>query len=522
VLEPGERFDRYVVEELIGKGGMAAVYKVRHQHLGSLHAMKVLLISLPAVRQRLMQEGRVQAGLRHPNIVAVTDVLMVDRSPALVMEYVEGPSLEDLIEDDALSLDDALQLFEGVVLGVGAAHAAGVVHRDLKPGNVLLARTQHGLVPKVMDFGLVKALDQDKGTTVTGAALGTPAYMAPEQIRDPSAVDQRADLWGLGCLLYELVTGARAFPDEDAFDLYDAIRDGVYVDPREHVPDLPDRIHEVISELLKVDRDARIGSCEELYERLYDKPLLKQDERRLQLRGFTPEPAERMREIPPPPSAAAPEPEPESEAPTEESVPAPVAPASGVGPRQVALGVVVVLLLVGLGWGATQLGGDPTTEGTDRTARVEQPVPTVEPDVPEPVSQPVPQPEAPVPVSTTDGTADPVPAPTPQPAPVVPRPQVVQPQPVPVAPEPSPQPEAGTADPELSARVKLMGDAEEVWLERDGKRYELSEPVPPGKYTVFARFADGGTVTESTARLDAGEQVVLNCQSFLFNCAVSR
>src|SRR5262245_35627495 len=157
MLSGGQRVDRYVVEGLLGEGGMAEVYRVRHATLGSLHALKILKVQAPTVRARLLAEGRAQAALRHPNLVAVTDVIEVDGAPPLVLDFVDGPWLEAWLVDHRPSPREAEQLFLGIVAGVERAHRAGLVHRDLKPGNVLLERGDDGvLVPKVTDFGLAK------------------------------------------------------------------------------------------------------------------------------------------------------------------------------------------------------------------------------------------------------------------------------------------------------------------------------------------------------------------------------
>src|SRR5690606_28717249 len=121
-----------------------------------------------------------QAGLRHPNVVSVFDVLDVNGAPALLMEYVSGPTLATFLKSGSYTIGQALWLFRGIVLGVGAAHRRGLIHRDLKPDNVLLAPTNDGLIPKVTDFGLVKRVGADVGVTQAGIAVGTAPYMAPE------------------------------------------------------------------------------------------------------------------------------------------------------------------------------------------------------------------------------------------------------------------------------------------------------------------------------------------------------
>ncbi|MEZ4241687.1 MAG: serine/threonine-protein kinase [Myxococcota bacterium] len=269
-LRIGDSIDRYRVEALVGQGGMAAVYRVRHVQLHSDHALKVLFITSPKVINRLLREGRVQANLNHPNIVAVTDVLHVQGAPALVMEYVDGPALDSWLREHHPNLDEALWLFRGILRAVSAAHERGVVHRDLKPANVLLAPSEDGLVPKVTDFGLVKSLYDQRGDTLAGMSLGTPEYMSPEQIRDASDLDARADMWALGCVLYELVCHRRAFSGVDKMATFNLIVAGQYEDPRHLVQDLPRNVAIAIRSLLRVDRDQRLASCDELYDLLYD------------------------------------------------------------------------------------------------------------------------------------------------------------------------------------------------------------------------------------------------------------
>jgi serine/threonine protein kinase len=256
-----------VVDKPIGAGGTAMVYRVIHSKLNTAFALKVLTITSDSIRKRILLEGQVQASLRHVNIVAVTDVLDVGGSPGLVMEYIEGPSLERALKKYQLSMRDAETLFLGVVAGVKHAHLHGLVHRDLKPANVLLANSPNGYIPKVTDFGLAKVLQGDgmaTGQTRSGIAMGTPSYMAPEQIQDASNVDQRADIFSLGCMLYELLTRRRVFPGEQALPIYNAICSGKYVSPITLLPNLPKRLEMAIGGCLAVDRDDRIPDCETL------------------------------------------------------------------------------------------------------------------------------------------------------------------------------------------------------------------------------------------------------------------
>ncbi len=274
MLNVGDHIDRYVVEALIGEGGMARVYRVRHETLEALYALKVLTIHAPGVKERLVAEGKVQSQLNHPNVLRVLDVVDVNGSPGLVMDYVDGPDLDAWLAATKPTLKQALDVFEGVAAGVRAAHSAGLVHRDLKPGNVLIATAPDGTpVPKVSDFGLVKAVageDLRRGATRAGMPMGTPSYMPPEQIRDASTVDARADVFALGCILYELVVGERAFDGEDPIDIFDKVRAG---DHRPLPPTLPPQVAHTIRRCLATDREQRLASVEEVQKTLHTEPL---------------------------------------------------------------------------------------------------------------------------------------------------------------------------------------------------------------------------------------------------------
>ena len=267
MLQTGTVIDRYVVESILGTGGTAVVYLVRHQTLGTRHALKVLSVTSDSIRKRMIREGQVQAAMRHLNVVAVTDVIDVDGQPGLLLEYIGGPALDQALKKYQLTLGDAEVLFNGILAGVRHAHQQDLVHRDLKPSNVLLSRTPDGFVPKVTDFGLAKILvdaEGDGAHTRSGIAMGTPAYMSPEQIRDARNVDQRADIFSLGCILYELVCGQRAFGGDEALRIYNSVTGGEFTAPRDLVPDLPERFDMAIRGALTVDRDRRIPDCETL------------------------------------------------------------------------------------------------------------------------------------------------------------------------------------------------------------------------------------------------------------------
>jgi hypothetical protein len=260
MIEPGEVIDgRYEVEALLGEGGLAHVYRVRHLQLGSQHALKLLRYRSRALVDRLLLEGRIQAQLRHPNVVSVTDIVRHDGQLGLLMEYVDHLSLEELVErQGAMPLDLALDLMAPILAGVHAAHRAGVLHRDLKPANVLLARTARGLVPKVSDFGIAKVVsDGLDGDTRENAAMGTPGYMAPEQVLDAKTVDARTDVFALGAILYELLTGRRAFVDDTGETSVRATLRDTQTPVCELVPEVPRAISDAIDRALAKEREDR-------------------------------------------------------------------------------------------------------------------------------------------------------------------------------------------------------------------------------------------------------------------------
>lgn len=234
-LPEGTRIGPYRVEGPLGRGATATVVRARHQRLGSRHALKILIVPSPIARARFLQEGRVQATLRHPHVVPVTDVLEWEGQLVLVQRWIRGPSLARLLAAGRLTPPQVDVLARGITAGTAAVHERGWVHRDLKPSNILLDPGHDGLTPKVADFGLARMLDADPDATEytrTGVGLGTPGFMAPEQLRNAREVDARADVFSLGCVLYELIAGVPALPTEDPIEAFDRVRNG-------EIPPLP-------------------------------------------------------------------------------------------------------------------------------------------------------------------------------------------------------------------------------------------------------------------------------------------
>ena len=225
-LNVGERLLHYDMTALIGEGGMGQVYQATDTKLNRQVALKILPEAFAADPDRLARferEAKVLASLNHPNIGHIYGLEEAEGTKALVLELIEGPTLEDRIKRGPIPVDEALPIAKEIAEALEAAHEAGVIHRDLKPANIKVR--EDGTV-KVLDFGLAKAVDPtpagdpDQSPTLTAAAtqmgviLGTAAYMSPEQARG-KPVDRRADIWAFGCVLYEMLTGGRAFPGDD-------------------------------------------------------------------------------------------------------------------------------------------------------------------------------------------------------------------------------------------------------------------------------------------------------------------
>ena len=193
------RFDRYEIGSLLGEGGMGSVWKATHLKLQKPVVIKTLRpehARSDTTRARFVREGEAASRIRHPNVVEIFDVAEFEGSPYLVMEFLEGEDLRALLRRrGALSLDAIVEVMLPVCNAVAAAHDAGVVHRDLKPENIFLSRTRDGaLIPKVLDFGISRIDDGAlSNQTNTGALLGTPRYMSPEQARGERGIDARSD-----------------------------------------------------------------------------------------------------------------------------------------------------------------------------------------------------------------------------------------------------------------------------------------------------------------------------------------
>jgi serine/threonine protein kinase len=262
--------ERYTIIRRIGEGGMGAVYEARHAIIGKRVAVKVLLekfLENQELIARLLQEARLASSIGHENIVDVTDYgTTSDGRAFVVMEFLDGESLAQLVIRDApLPIERCLGILRQVASALSAAHAKGIVHRDVKPENIYLVRRGDLDFVKVVDFGVSKAVhSREEGPdrqrlTRTGTVLGTPLYMSPEQARGGEDVDHRADIWGAGLMLYEALTGEVPFRANNYLGVISQVLTQETVPPSQLRPELgiPAAVDRVVMRALDKDRDKR-------------------------------------------------------------------------------------------------------------------------------------------------------------------------------------------------------------------------------------------------------------------------
>ena len=263
-LVAGKILGDYRIESLLGQGGMAKVYRVAHTQRGTHHALK--LITSDRGLDRLTLEGEALSSLDHPNIARVTEIIEVEGTPGLVLELIEGPSLKSWRKEHEPTLAELNHLVRGILRGLSVAHERGMVHRDLKPGNVMLAPLSNTVEPKLLDFGLVKQL-YGTSMTVSGAMLGTPSYMSPEQARNSKHVDTRSDVFSMGAMIYFLASGVSPFKRRSSFGSLAAIVNADRRPLEERRPGLPEPLYALVKAALQVDREERPADAAALLER---------------------------------------------------------------------------------------------------------------------------------------------------------------------------------------------------------------------------------------------------------------
>jgi eukaryotic-like serine/threonine-protein kinase len=263
-MEPGQRIGDYEVLEELGRGGMGGVYRVRNVLSNRFEAMKVLLPALvdsPELAERFLREIRVLAALDHPNIAALRTALTAGDQVVMVMELVEGEPLSRRVRRDAIPIADAVAYTTQVLGALAYAHDQGVIHRDVKPANMML--TPDGTI-KLTDFGIARSV-RDRALTSTGSTTGSLAYMSPEQVNG-SAVDARSDLYSAGISAYEMLTGRTPFQGQSEFMLMAAHVNEPPVAPVDLRPDMPAALNGAILRAIAKKPDDRFQTAHEFRE----------------------------------------------------------------------------------------------------------------------------------------------------------------------------------------------------------------------------------------------------------------
>ena len=266
---PCRQFGRYDLLDEIGRGGMGVVYRARQRDLNRIVALKMILASewaSPEVVSRFQTEARAAARLRHRNIVGIFEVGEESGRHFFAMDYVEGQTLSSVIGDKPLSADLAARWMTSIARAVDHLHSHGMIHRDLKPSNILIDSEGE---PMVTDFGLAKMFDSDCGATRSGAILGTPSYMSPEQASGRnSLVSERSDVYSLGAVLYEMLSGRPPFREESPLDTLVQVLEGEPPSLRQFDKSIPYELELICFHCLEKDQGRRYRSAAELADDL--------------------------------------------------------------------------------------------------------------------------------------------------------------------------------------------------------------------------------------------------------------
>jgi len=265
----GRQFGTYEVLEELGAGGMGKVYRAKNVTLERIVALKTLAPHFSADEeyvQRFLKEARAAARLNHPNIVQIYDFGCVEGVYYLAMEYVDGKSLRAYLNRGRLSERDALLVVRHVVPALAVAHGEGIVHRDIKPDNIML--TAKGEV-KLVDLGIAKRVGEDQSLTHTGQAVGTPQYISPEQILGARDIDARADIYSLGATFYHLVTGRPPYKGTTGAHVMSMHLTAPLPDPRQYAPGLSEGLCRVLRKMMAKERGERYPNVFALDRDLY-------------------------------------------------------------------------------------------------------------------------------------------------------------------------------------------------------------------------------------------------------------
>src|SRR5262245_50882104 len=275
---------RYRIVSLLAEGGMGVVYKGERVGIGRPVVVKFLhavLSDKPGIVDRFEREARATARLNHPNCVALVDFGIDEGAPYLVMEYVEGKTLADLLDHGAVPPERAVEIVRQILSGLEHAHVRGILHRDLKPANVMIIEAEGfpGDFVKILDFGLAKLAwpgDDNRDVTVEGIAIGTPGYMSPEQAAGVPS-DRRSDIYCAGALLYHLVTGTKVFEGDDVRSVLRRHREETPASPREVKPGagISEKLEDVLLRAMQRDPTKRYQTAKEMAKALLATPEAK-------------------------------------------------------------------------------------------------------------------------------------------------------------------------------------------------------------------------------------------------------
>src|SRR5262249_11688423 len=286
MLEAGARLGRYEIRSKIGQGGMGEVYLARDTELDRKVALKILPAEVASNQDRMrrfVQEAKAAAALNHPNIAHIYEIGQDSGTNFMAMEFIDGQTLSELMKSRQQNLGKLLRYLQHTAEGLAKAHAAGIVHRDLKPDNIMVTQEGHA---KILDFGLAKLLGlqtiSGSGTSEVatailpqhsrpGAVMGTVGYMSPEQAQgDTENIDQRSDIFSFGCILYEAVTGERAFAGKDAIDSLNKIIREPVAPIGELNPLAPADLQRIVRRCLAKDPDERYQNIKDVAIELKD------------------------------------------------------------------------------------------------------------------------------------------------------------------------------------------------------------------------------------------------------------
>ena len=264
IIRPGQRLEEYIVEAEVGRGGMGRVYRAVHQQIGQVVALKMLLPQFfDEARQmkRFLNEAKVLVHLQHPNLVPLLGFPTYEGRPLIVMPFIEGETLEKLLaRQGRLTMERAVELCCQVCEGLACVHDHGVMHRDLKPANILIRETDGQAL--LTDFGIARAIGSER-LTMTGMVVGTAEYLSPEQASGSSRDDLRGDVYSVGILLYEMLTGQVPFRHANAAQVLMKQVSSPPPPPRLILPELPSAMEQVILRALAKDPDDRFQTVRE-------------------------------------------------------------------------------------------------------------------------------------------------------------------------------------------------------------------------------------------------------------------